>query len=192
MAVPQERLYTVQEFEQMVARPDNQGRLFELIDGEIVEKMPTEEHGEIALVIGAALRAFALQNRLGRVGVEVRHQMPEDVHNSRLPDVSFIAGHRPRVSEGGVPQMPDLAVEIKSPDESFKELRDKAQYYVRNGTTLVWIVDPAKKLVIVLSPDDEQIQLEHEHLDGRAILPGFALPVRDIFADPTAGGQDKE
>jgi hypothetical protein len=38
MAVPQERLYTVQEFEQMVARPENQGRLFELIDREIVER----------------------------------------------------------------------------------------------------------------------------------------------------------
>jgi Uma2 family endonuclease len=186
MAVSKERTYTVSEFEEFIAQPTNRERLFELVHGEIVEKVPTEEHGEIALIIGSAVRAFVAKHKLGRVGVEVRHQMPDDKQNSRLPDVSFVAGNRPCVTEGGIPQMPDVAVEIKSPDDSLKELREKAHYYRLNGTCLVWIVDPAKKLVVALTPDDEQILLENEALDGGDVLPGFTLPLKEIFADPMA------
>src|SRR5258705_2073143 len=173
MSVPQERLYSTSEFEEFIARPQNRERLFELIHGEIVEKMPTEEHGAIVLAIGVALRTFVIQHKLGRVGVEVHHQLPDDTANSRLPDVSFIPGERPSVKEGSVPQMPALVVEIKSPDDSLKGLREKAQYYMLHGTRLVWIVDPAKRLVVVLSPDDEEILLENEMLDGDSVLPGF-------------------
>src|SRR5258708_3031909 len=117
MTVSQERLYSVEEFEKFNAQPENRDRLLELIHGEIVEKMPTEKHGEIALALGSALRTFVIQHKLGRIGLEVRHRMPNDTSNSLLPDVSFIAGKRPSVTDGSVPQMPDLAVEIKSPDD---------------------------------------------------------------------------
>lgn len=187
MAVEKERLYTVAEFETLLAHPENRDRLLELINGEIVEKMPTEEHGELQAIIVAALVAFVLPRKLGRVGVEIRHKMPTDDANSRLPDVSFIAGNRPRVTEGSVPQMPDLAVEIKSPDDSHKELRDKAHYYMQHGTRLVWIVNPAKRFVIVLTPDDEDVLMDGETLTGGDVLPGFEVPLRDIFADPLAG-----
>jgi Uma2 family endonuclease len=186
MAVSREEVVTLTAFERFLTEAENRGRLFELVNGAIVEKMPTEEHGEIVLTLGAALRVFVTERKLGRVGVEVRHQMPQDTENSRLPDISFIAGERPRVTEGSVPQMPDLAVEVKSPDDSLKELREKAQYYLLNGTRMVWICDPAKRLVIVLTPDDEQILLEHEMLDGGDVLPGFSIAVRAIFADPLA------
>lgn len=186
MSVQQERLYTVEEFEQFLEQPSNSERLLELIDGEIIEKMPTEEHGETTALIAAALIAFVRPNELGRVGVEVRHRMPQDDRNSRLPDVSFISGRRPRVSEGSVPQMPDLAVEVKSPRDSLKDLRARANYYLLNGTKLVWLFDPAKRFVIVLTADEEQILLEDETLDGGDVLPGFRLGLKDIFSDPLA------
>jgi Uma2 family endonuclease len=112
--------------------------------------------------------------------------MPKDKRNSRLPDVSFIRGQRRRVTTGSVPQIPDLAVEIKSPIDSLKGLRAKAEYYIAHSTRLVWIVDPARQLVIVLTPDSEEIRLSHESLDGGEMLPGFTLPLRDILADPLA------
>lgn len=184
MAASRQHLYTVKEFEEFIAQSENRARLLELVNGEIVEKVPTEEHGEVALTMGAALREFVVKNKLGRVGVEIRHQLPHDKVNSRLPDISFIAGQRARVTDGSVPRMPDLAVEIKSRDDSLKELREKANYYLLNGTRLVWIVDLAKRLVIVLTPDEEQILLENEILSGGDVLPGFSMPVHDIFADP--------
>jgi Uma2 family endonuclease len=186
MAVQKEHLYTVAEFEQLLTQPENRDRLLELINGEIIEKMPTEEHGEITLIIGGALRTYVITHKLGRVGVEVRHRMPTDDANSRLPDISFIAGNRPRVTEGSVPQMPDLAVEIKSPDDSLKALREKAHYYLLNGTRMVWIIEPAKRFVVFLTPDEDEILMEGETLTGGDVLPGFELPVSDIFADPSA------
>lgn len=184
MSAQQERLYTVEEFEKLIAQPENRERLLELVDGEIIEKNLTEEHGEITALVGTALVAFVRPRKLGRVGVEVRHRMPQDRRNSRLPDISFIAGKRPRVTEGSVPQMPDLAIEVKSPDDSLKGLRERAQYYLLNSTRLVWLFDPAKRYVIALTADDEQIFLEHEMLDGGDVLPGFTLPLADIFGDP--------
>ena len=128
--VDKPRSYTVDEFEEFIALPENHDRLFELINGEVVEKMPTEKHGELAAWIAALLLNFVRPRKLGRVGVEVRHQLTTDRENSRLPDVSFISGKRASIQQGSVPQMPDLAIEIKSPDERLKDLKDKAHYYL--------------------------------------------------------------
>jgi Uma2 family endonuclease len=186
MSVQKEHLYTVAEFEPLLSQPENRDRLLELINGQLVEKTSTEEHGELQALIGSSLLGFIRPRKLGRVGVEVRHRMPTDDANSRLPDISFIAGNRPRVTEGSVPQMPDLAVEIKSPDDSLKALREKAHYYLLNGTRMVWIVEPAKRFVVFLTPDEDEILMEGEILTGGDVLPGFELPVSDIFADPLA------
>ncbi|MEO8393156.1 MAG: Uma2 family endonuclease [Chloroflexota bacterium] len=51
----QKQLYTIEDFEQFITQPENRDRRFELINGEIVEKMPTESHGIIAGNIFAPL-----------------------------------------------------------------------------------------------------------------------------------------
>jgi Uma2 family endonuclease len=185
MAVQLEtRQMNVEEFERWIALAENSGRLFELIDGEIVEKMPTEEHGEVQGWFTTVLTLFVRERKLGRVSVEARHKMPQERRNSYLPDISFIAGKRPRVKQGSIPQMPDLAVEIMSPDDGLKEVRAKALYYLANGTQLVLILDPAKRLVIRLTPDDEHILLADDTLDCAPVLAGFTIRVNEIFADP--------
>jgi len=183
--VLQQRLYTIEEFEGFLAQPENKNRLFELINGEIVEKMPTEEHGLATTNIATSLNIYAHQTKLGRVGVEVRHRIPEDRHNSILPDVSFTMAKQPVVKEGSVPRMPDVAVEVKSPDDTYNEMRDKAKYYLTNGSRMVILVFPEKRFVEVHAPNvDVEILFEHETISGREVLPGFTLAVRDIFKDP--------
>ena len=181
----QERLTTVEEFEQFIALPENSERLFELIGGEIVEKVPTEEHGLIAGNVHGYLWSFIKPQKLGRVTLEVRHGMPGDQHNDLLPDVSFTSAERllPVVKRGAVPHMPDLAVEVKSPGDSLKKLRTKAEYYLAHGTRIVWLVYPAKRLVTVLTPTSEDILTENDTLDGGDVLPGFTLPVRALFEE---------
>src|SRR5689334_20272676 len=118
------KLYTVDQFEAYIARPENAERLFELIDGEIVEKVPTEEHSLIVGNIYTDVRTFAEPRDLGRAAFEVRRRMPNDPHNARLPDVEFTTKARllPVVAKGAVPQMPDLAVEVKSPDDNLSKM----------------------------------------------------------------------
>lgn len=179
------KLYTVDEFEQFIDLPENADRLFELVDGEIVEKLPTEEHSVVAGNIAFALRTFTQPRKLGRVLFEVRHQLLNDDRNSYLPDVEFTRSERkqPIVTQGAVPQLPDLAVEVKSPSDSRAAMRRKAVYYLDNGVSLVWLVYPNTQQIEVWTNENFNTMGVNDTLDGGDVIPGFAMPVADVFAD---------
>src|SRR5687768_3364000 len=119
----QKKLYSLEEFERFADSSENREKLLELIDGEIFEKMPTEEHGVVALNIGSAVKYHVKTNNLpGHVGVEIRHRNPLDKRNARIPDVSFRSTDETVVQRGSVQAMPDLAVEILSPDDEYQDM----------------------------------------------------------------------
>jgi Uma2 family endonuclease len=184
--VLEQRVYTLEEFERIAEAPENADRLLELINGEIVEKVPTEKHGMIAGNMFGPLWNFVQQHKSGRIVMEVRYRSPDDQRNARIPDIAFSSARRPVVERGSVPEMPDLAVEVKSPDDTVKELREKARYFLMNGTRMVWLVYPGKRIIEVYTPDNEYILDETDTLSGGDVLPGFTLPVRDVFIDPIA------
>ncbi|MBI5667178.1 MAG: Uma2 family endonuclease [Chloroflexi bacterium] len=180
--VVERKLHTVEDLEAFAALPENRDRRFELINGEMVEKVPTQEHGLLALKFGSRLLLFVEQNKLGRVGVEIRHQLPDDPHNALLPDISFYADvATPIVTRGAVPRLPDLVVEIKSPDDSYKAMHDKADYYLAHGVRMVVLLYPEKRLVEVRTPDDRQLLMDGDTFDGGDVLPGFTLAVSEMF-----------
>lgn len=179
-----EKEITVEEFEQFLRLPEYQGRLFELINGEIVEKMPTEEHGMIVMNIGIAIGNFIKKHKLGRVGAEIRYRKLSDRYNSRQPDLSFSSGYSPVITSGAAPRMPELVVEVQSPDDSVKAMRERAEYFIANDVQLVWLVFPRKRYVEVYSPDHEmEILFGSDSLSGGDLLPGFAMPIEEVFAD---------
>ena len=101
-----------------------------------------------------------------------------------MPDVSFIRGKRAAVTEGAVPPMPDLAIEVRSPDDSLKALREKAHYYLANSSSLVWLVFPHKRYIEVYTPDHEmEIFFGDDRLTGGDVLPGFSMTITEVFAD---------
>ena len=135
------------EFEEYIERPENADRLLELINGEIFEKVPTEEHGEIVLNVAVALKPFVREHRLGKVATEALHRLPEDDENAVLLDLSFRNGEwLQNVHRGAVPSMPDLAVEVHSPSQSDSFMEGKATYYLSRGTRMVWLIFPSRPL----------------------------------------------
>ncbi len=177
-----EKLVTVAEYEAFISRSENAERRFELIAGEFVESMPSQLHAAITLLIGTFIMNYLMQHPVGRAYVEARYQIPEDEHNAYIPDLSFVSDStRPIVEKGAAPYMPDLAVEIQSPDDSLKEMSAKAAYYLANGTRMVWLVYPAKRIVEVLTPNERQILTESDILTGGDVLPEFAVTVRQLF-----------
>lgn len=180
---------TVEEFEQFSDAPENTDRRFELIHGEIVEKVPTEEHSIVSGNFHAYIWNFNKLHKLGgRVGVEPRHKMPNDEHNARIPYVALTSAARllPLTKEGSVPQIPDLCVEVQSPGDSPHQMREKSYYYLKNGTKIVWLAYPALKRVEVCTLNAEgamQIVTINENgtLDGGEVLPGFTLAINDVF-----------
>jgi Uma2 family endonuclease len=179
-------LYTVDDFEKFAALPENRDKLLELIYGEINEKMPTEKHSILAGLFFMFFMLYSESRKLGYPSVETRHRLPHDKHNARMPDVSFRRANSPIVEKGAVPQMPDLAVEIQSPDDKPSDMREKAAYYLHNGSEIVWLVFVSLKLIEVCTlSEDGAVEIETVGIDGvlsgGTVLPGFTLPVKSIF-----------
>jgi Uma2 family endonuclease len=181
VAQPGSTTVSVEEFEHFIALPENRERLFELIQGMVVEKMPTREHGIIALNIGADLDRYLDVHPVGRAAVEARHRPTDDRHNDFLPDVSLVLGDRPVETQGAANYLPDLCVEIKSPRDKLRELSAKAEFYLAHGARMVWLVYPEQRIVEVLTANDRQLLTENATLTAGDLLPGFAIPVSRIF-----------
>ena len=181
-----ERRYTVDDVWRLEQAPRQPTEKYYLIDGELCIKMaPTELHGETASEIARHLGNYALPRGLGRVGVEVGFHPPGDRGTALLPDVSFISAARmtERALSSYVPLMPDLAVEVVSPAQSWAQVRRKAQTYLRHGAALVWLVDPVARTVEVWRRDSERREVIEPdgELSGADVLPGFRLPLRQVF-----------
>lgn len=187
MAQRQVQVITAREFARVVAAPENRERLLELVHGEIIEKVPTEAHGKLAALIAHFLLAFVLPRGIkAHVSVEVRHEVAGDRHNSRLPDVSLRFSNESPVESGAVMHMPDLAVEIQSPNDQPHQLREKALYYLQKGSRLVWLFYMAARQVEACTLDDGGnlvivTLMEDDSLTGGDVLPDFRLPLRDVF-----------
>jgi Uma2 family endonuclease len=82
-----------------------------------------------------------------------------------------------------VPLAPDLAVEVLSPSDRMADALAKIAMYLDAGVRLVWLVDPASQTVTIFRPDAIPARLgAGEILDGGNVLPGFTVPVTEIFA----------
>jgi Uma2 family endonuclease len=174
------KTHTVTEFEQYALHDPN--RLLELIDGRIVEKVVGRKHGKIVLKIGSRLVAWVEKNKIqGHYGTEVHHGLEDDDENRLMPDVSFEYSEG-KADSGTVIGMPDFAVEVKSPSNSYDGLRDKARYYIANGSRLVWLIYPTRFIVEVYFADGSSELFDKDQvLSGRDVLPDFEMAVGDIF-----------
>ncbi len=108
--------------------------------------------------------------------------------NFRSPDVSFVGKDSlnglKRPSKGFFKCVPDLAVEILSSGDIVEGLYEKIVEYFDNDSRLVWIVNPEEQIVLVYrSQQPEKLLRKGENLDGKEIVPGFSLPVSDLFTE---------
>ena len=99
--------------------------------------------------------------------------------------MSFVrAGRLPKegIGPGLLKLAPDLAVEVLSPSESASELEEKLDDYRACGTPLIWVVDPARRTVMIVASDAPVRWLrEDDALDGGNVVPGFSCPVAELF-----------
>ena len=185
----QEKLYTVDDLWAMENDPAYENRYFYLINGKLLEDaMPGRIHGRLAVRIGRYLDEYAEAHQLGEATTEVGFHPPDTRYTAMLPDVAYQSYSRlpDPPPDGYVPQMPELAVEIQSPSDSREKMLRKAQAYLENGTTLVWLVQPEKRGVEVCRlREDGGIQSEFlglgDRLSAEDILPGFALDISKLL-----------
>ncbi len=176
-------------------------RLYELVDGVLVEKVKGFQEGFLASWLTILLGSFIGERNLGVLaGADATVRlMPGLV---RIPDLAFFRWERFPV-RGQVPGtpipdlVPDLAIEVLSEGNTAEEIDRKLKEYFLAGTSLAWLVDPRSRTVQVFTaPDQSKTMSEGDTLDGGDVLPGLKLSVEQIFVqvpreEPPAGTRPK-
>ena len=174
-------------WEDALKLPD--GERYEVINGELNERSMSYESSEIAIILAALLKTWS-RTHPGRVtgsdgGFTTFPWMPGDV---RMPDAAYISKERlpRRPARGWASVAPELAVEVISPNDLFSDAEDKAKDYIRAGVDLVWAVVPNSRSVHIWRRDGSRsIVQAGEMLSGEDVLPGFAVPVAELFEEET-------
>ena len=175
---------TVEEFERLAVEPENADRRLEFVGGEISEVVSNSYSSRVAarilVKLGVFLEGANIPGYL--TGADGGYQIGDERY---IPDVAFVSKARqPEPShETYNPLAPDLAVEVLSPSDQPDVMRLKLANCLAAGVT-VWVVRPEAKTVEVYTPGKRAYRLGADGtLDGGEVLPGLALPVKDIFPD---------
>ena len=181
--VVSDKTYTAQDFIAFTqAHPDS---LYELVEGRMIEKVTSELHGKIVGIILFALISYLKSHPdiQGHWSTEASYAPENDTENSRRPDVSLRLTQDKVSTCAIVSGIPDFAVEVKSPSNTYEELRNKAHFYILHGARLVWLVYPTKEIVEVYFADGtSELFLAEDTLGGADILPNFEMSVAEIFS----------
>jgi Uma2 family endonuclease len=167
--------------------PENARKNYELINGEIVEEMPSNPlSSEIAGFLIQLLRNFLdAHGRYARVtGEQGGYDMTDE--DTFAPDVAVILKSRQArfAEEGFNPIPPDFAIEVVSPSDlkNPKRIRDKLAAYEAAKIPLVWwVYQNRQQIDIYLNGKFAQTAGLDETLDGGDVLPGFTIAVKAIF-----------
>jgi Uma2 family endonuclease len=160
---------------------------FELIDGNWIEKPMSN----FAAIVGSNLHGRLFNhiqpNRSGLLMIgDAAYRLPHAPENRiRKPDLSFVAAGRiipTRDEDGCWPIAPDLAVEVISPTEKAEEVEKKLFEYLEAGVRLIWMLYIPTRNVWAHKPDGTaKLYRSSDTLNGEDVLPGFAVPVVELF-----------
>lgn len=161
---------------------------YELLDGHLVEKPMGAKASAVNVALTGLLAPFVRSARLGFLldgdgGYELFSNRP----HVRKPDVSFIRrGRLPDdvLPDGWVKIPPDFAAEVISPNDKAEEVMTKAMEWLGVGVRLLWVISPVSRSVLVLRLGGGAAWAgPGGTLGGEDVMPGFACPVDELFAD---------
>ena len=170
------------------AAEDDRQQVEEVIDDEPEEPFPMSALTlDVANELAAELILFARPAGLGRVYTEGLFRLPPPAARDRRPDVAFVSYSRrpreqPAPAGSALDVLPDLCVEVVSPTDRAEDVREKVIEYFQAGVRLVWVIFPRLQVVDVFeAPDRVRVLGRADALTGEPVLPGFTLPLAELF-----------
>lgn len=174
---------TVDEFYEFIKRPENIERNFELIGGEIVEKMVS--HPYASQVTSRVIRLFGNfidEHQLG-------HLTSADggyiVGKQRfIPDMAFVSYKRmPELiaEKGYVKIAPDFVVEVISPTDTPRAVTKKINDYLEAGVIVLAVYPDEQEIDLYIPNQPTQTFSGDDVLKIEPVLPGFAVAAKDGF-----------
>jgi len=160
-------------------------RLCELVDGVLVEKAMSSKEAMMALWLGHQLLNYLEKRELG-IALGADGMLRLFRKQVRIPDLSFISSNR--LPDGQLPDVaiapiaPNLAVEIISKGNTKGEMERKLRDYFKAGVEIVWIIYPKTQTAEIYTSATKKRRISKgQSLTAPAILPGFAVPLNDLF-----------
>ncbi len=179
----------------LLAMPEGNGERYEMMSGMIVRKpMAGGSHDYFAYRLLLSLGPYVDEHNLGAItlsqaGYEITLLGEEPT--VYIPDLAFVRADRVPAEDS--PEWsrfwklaPDLVVEVALPSQGQKEMRKRANDWLAAGSRLVWLIWSRHRRVEAYylqsqgKTDVQRYELA-DTLDGRDVVPGFALPVASIF-----------
>jgi Uma2 family endonuclease len=179
-----ERLMTADDLMRM---PDDGFHKYELDRGRLITMSPAfSKPSMVAANVLTEVNAFVRSRKLGRCGgADWGFKLAADPDTVRAPDVGFVRAERippEGIARSYWPGPPDLAVEVRSASDRTSDVLKKVAEYLEAGTRLVWVLDPERRAALVFRPDGTvTVHGEDGVIDGEDVLPGFALPLADVW-----------
>jgi Uma2 family endonuclease len=171
----------VADFDELVLLPENEDKLLEYIDNEVLEVVSNNRSSRIGARILSYITLYVEENDLGfTTGADGGYRVNGERY---IPDCAYISKARqPEPSQEAYNALsPDLAVEVLSPNDKPGKVRIKVTNYMLAGTQL-WLIDPEAQQVEVYIPGKKPYTLmADDTLDGGDVLPDFKLALKAIF-----------
>ncbi len=168
---------------------DEDKPFFEIIDGQRVALPPRSIlASRVASKLHGLLGIYLCSNPLGEVLMAMLYHLPLPGNRNRRPTVAFVStqtiADAPAQlgSENAWGVLPELMVEVVSPNDLAEEIMERVVEYFTAGTKIVWVVYPTHRLVYVYE-SQRQVRIlgDTDDLDGGTLLPGFRLPLASLF-----------
>jgi Uma2 family endonuclease len=180
--MPTKTLMTAAEFANTGSETDG----YELVRGKLVLMPPARRlHGKVCGNVVALLWVYKKTRGQGEVfGNDTGIITETDSDTVGGMDAALYLRATP---EDNCPDRycdtpPDLAVEVRSEGQQWKELLAKMHEYMQIGARMVWIVDPSVRRLTVFEANREPITYAAENeFDGGDILPGLRFKVAEVF-----------
>ncbi len=165
---------------------DTEKRLYELVDGTLVEKSIGWQESLLAGILVHWLHSYLDLHRLGvATGADGMTRLFGDT--VRGPDVAFVTWDR--MPNGQIPTdpipdlVPNFVIEVLSPSNTYAEMSRKRREYFHAGVELLWMVDHRNRTVTVFrSTQDATVYLEDNTIDGGHVLPGWQVNIAELFS----------
>jgi Uma2 family endonuclease len=176
----------------LLRMPDH-GLGFELVDGELKELNVSFLSSFVAGQTYFYLQSHVGSRRLGWVSPEGTsfRCFPDDENRVRRADTAFHRLDRLTAeqaqAEGHCTVVPDLVVEVVSPNDLADEVNTKRIEWLDAGAQIVWVIHPLQQTIHAYRADGTVGHFRRtDSLTADPVLPGFRVPVADLFRLPSA------
>lgn len=167
-------------------RSPDDGRLHELLEGELVAiPLPNIEHQRVSRELGYSINSYLRRTGQGEVfHAPVGVRLSEDTVVE--PDlVVVLQQHAGRIQERYIAGPPDIVIEILSPGNARRDLHLKRALYQRFGVPEHWIVDPAARMIEILTLGNGELSRAAFLGDGDVlasqVLPELSIELGAVF-----------